>query len=138
MIAYWRKKSTGLEEENVTLKAKVFRLQARVSELEKGEVVWKRESAELEESARSQRLKRRRDGESAEELGHSSAKRTMTKVGTVASNEHNELLQNLVSAEAASEWGELGWLHFPQHDHSPLTRQGTTYWIISAIFKEAR
>ena len=106
MEAYWRNRSNELEEDNVTLKAKVSRLQARVSEMEKREAEWKRESAEIEDSARSQRLKRRRNGDSAEELGRSSsAKRANTK----AAFHDDAKLQNLTGDEASFEWDELGW-----------------------------
>lgn len=106
MEAYWRNRSNELEEDNVTLKAKVFRLQARVSDLEKREAEWKRESTELEVSARSQRLKRRRDGEPAKELARSSSpKRAKTQAGFY----DHAVLPNLVGDEASFGCDELGW-----------------------------
>ncbi len=106
MEAYWRNKSYELEEDNVTLKAKVFSLQASLSELEKREAEWKWESTGLEDSARSQRLKRRRDDEPAEDFdGSSSSKRAKRKAGF-----HDDaVLQNLIGDAASFGWDELGW-----------------------------
>ena len=120
--AFWRTKSNELEEENAALKAKVSRLQARVSVLEEREDTCKRKSAEAEDSARSQRLKRRRDGEPIDEHSSRSAKQARTKVGTVVLNERDAVLQGPISNETGSEWDELGGWRFPQQDHSQLTR----------------
>ena len=113
MAVFWRNKCTKLEEENAVLKAKVSRLQARVSELEEREVAWDRMNAEVEDSPRSQTLKRRRDGEPAKDLSGRSAKRARGKVDAVASNERDAIPLNPNIDMSGSDWDELGEWHFP-------------------------
>ena len=84
------------------------RLQARISELEQRETVGNWENAEIEDSARSQKPKRRRDGEPAEKVNGRSAKRARTKAGAVASSERGVPTKNLIDDEADSKWNELG------------------------------
>ena len=132
--AFWRNKSTGLEEENATLEAKVSRLQlgnaelrARITELEAREVARGRKSTEAQDSARLQRLKRRKDGDPANELGGRSTKRARTKAGAVAPNEQDAVPQNFIDDETRSELDELGeWYCLLQHQ-SLLTGQGKTF-----------
>lgn len=105
--AFWRNRSTKLEEEKAALEAKVSRLQARVSELEKGDPVRKEKGAEVDHSAPMQRLKRSRDGEPGEEHNSRSAKQARTKIGVVALDERDAVLQNILKDESGSEWDDF-------------------------------
>ena len=111
MAAYWQNRSERFEKENVTLikenatlKKENVTLKSELVEQRGAER--KRESAEVEDSARSQRLKRRRGGKPAEEHGRSSTKRANTKAGATAFHD-DAVLQNL--DEAGFKWDELGW-----------------------------
>lgn len=119
--AFWRDRSNRLEAKNAALEAEVARL---LSELEKRELARKRNSAEGEHSPRSQRLKRRRDIEPAEELRSRSMKQARTQAGAVTFSERDQVLQDLISNETGSELDEVGEWHFPRQYHSPLTRPG--------------
>ena len=132
--AFWRNRSNKLEEEHAALEAKVSRLQqnntglqAKIAELEAGKVAPREKSTEVESSARSQRLKRRKDREPGEGPSGRSTKRARTKAGEVVPNERVAVIQSLVDDETRSELDELGPQYFPLQHLSLLTRQGTTF-----------
>ena len=114
--AFWRNRSSTLEEEHAALEAKISRLQqdnavlrAKIAELEAGEVAGREKSTtEAEGPARSQRLKRRKNREPGEGSGGRGTKRTRTKAGAVVPNERNAVTQSIVDDEARSELDELG------------------------------
>ena len=113
--AFWRNRSSKLEEEHAALEARVSRLQqdnavlqAKIVELEAGEVAGRGKSTEVEGSARSQRLKRRKDREPGEGSGGRSTKRTRTQAGAVVPNEGDAVTQSIIEGETRSELDELG------------------------------
>ena len=115
ITAFWRDRSNKLEEEHAALEAKVSRLQqnnadlqAKIAELEAGEVAGREMSTEVEGSARSQRLKRRKDREPGEGPSGRSTKRARTKAGAVVPNERDAVAQSIVEDETRSELDELG------------------------------
>ena len=110
MAAFWRNKFNRLEEENATLKEQnaaltdqVSHLQTRVSELQGGQVVSVQYSTESEESTRSQRHKRRKDGELDEEVSSTRTKRARVRFG-----EQDTVIPDPTIDEVGSEWDELG------------------------------
>lgn len=101
--------NTALKEQSIALEAEVSQFQARVSELERREGVWMQKSAELEDSAGSRRLKRRKGRGSDEEVSGTSTKRARTKLG-----ERDAVLPDPTIDETGTEWDELGKWHYPQ------------------------
>ena len=81
-------------------------LQAKIAELEAGEVAGREKSTEVDGSARSQRLKRRKDREQGEGPSGRSTKRARTKA--VVPVERDAVTQSIVDDETRSELDELG------------------------------
>lgn len=106
--AFWRDRSNRLEAKIAALEAEATRLRASIFELEQRELVWKQKSAEVADSPRLQRLKRRRNVEPAEEHGSRSTKQARTQAVAVTVSERDQMLQNLISHETGSEMDELG------------------------------
>ena len=112
---FWRNRSNKLGEEHAALEAKVSRLQqnnahlqAKIAELEAAEVAGRENGTDVDGSARSQRLKRRKDREPGEGPSGRSTKRVRTKAGAVVPVERDALPQSIVDDESRSELHELG------------------------------
>ena len=115
MEAFWRHEYGDLKKENTAMKAKVARLQARISDLEE------------RESSRSQRFKRSIDDDPVEEHSRRITKRLRTEIDAVALDEQDAELERLIDHEAGSELDELGESPFLQQNHLLLTRSGNSF-----------
>ena len=113
--AFWRNRSNKLEEERAALEARVSLLQqnnadlrAKIAELEAGSVARRERSTEVDGSARSQRLKRRKDHKPDEGPSGRNTKRIRKKAGAVVPKERDAVTQSIVDDETRSELDELG------------------------------
>ena len=89
------------------LQLSIADLQVKSTELEARVLKRRGKSTEAEDSARSQRLKRRKNGEPAEGPSSSGTKRARTKAGVAASDNQDVILQDLIDDETRSDLDKL-------------------------------